>query len=247
MRCVPAWLIERPIAHRGLHDRTKGRPENSLAAFAAAAEGGYPIELDVRLSRDGAVMVFHDERLDRLTQLEGRFDEFDRAALTDARLLGSDQSIPTLNEVLTTVAGKAPIAIEVKSFYGNVGPCEAATLEAMRAYGGEWLVQSFNPFSLAWFARHAPDVIRGQISGALANWSLPWSEWRCHQGHAYETLWLSRPDFLCHDCTDLPNAVLGELKSRGYPLTSYTVRDHDTRRRLGGIVDNIIFEEFVPD
>ena len=246
MRALPGWLLDRPIAHRGLHDRAAGRPENSLAAFRAAAEQGFPVELDVRLSADGEVMVFHDDELDRLTDLAGRFDSHDAATLSAAHLAGSGQTIPTLAQVLATIDRRVGIAVEVKSFFGDVGPCEEKTLAQMRAYGGDWIVQSFNPFSLAWFLRHAPEVIRGQISGPVQDWDLPWSRWRCLQARDYGLLWLSRPDFLCHDCTCLPNPTLDALKARGYPLTCYTVRDRATQARLAGYVDNIIFEGYEP-
>ena len=62
-----SWLTRRPIAHRGLHDARAGRPENSLAAFDRACALGFPAELDVRLTRDREVVVFHDRALRRLT------------------------------------------------------------------------------------------------------------------------------------------------------------------------------------
>ena len=247
MRPLPSWLLQRPIAHRGLHDRAAGRPDNSLAAFAAAAERGFPVELDVRLSRDGVVMVFHDDTLDRLSDLAGPFERYDARELQRTRIGGSQETIPTLRQVLDTIGGRVGIAVEVKSFLGGVGRCEELTYATMRAHGGDWIVQSFNPFSLAWFVRHAPEVTRGQISGPLAHWGdVPWSRWRCHEAEHYRTLWLSRPDFLCHDCQQLPHAAVDRLKAEGFPLTSYTVRNQATRDRLAGYVDNIIFEAFDP-
>jgi len=62
----------RPIAHRGLHDRRKGRIENSAPAFLAAITKGYGIECDLQAAKDGVPMVFHDERLDRLVLARGR-------------------------------------------------------------------------------------------------------------------------------------------------------------------------------
>lgn len=246
MRDVPAWLLNRPIAHRGLHESAAGRPENSLAAFQAAVDADYPVELDVRLSRDGEVMVFHDEQLDRLTELNGTFAEHEAAELMATRLRDSDQSVPTLAQVLQVIDRRVGIAVEVKSFYGDVGPCEEKTLSAMRAYGGDWIVQSFNPFSLAWFAKYGPEVIRGQLSGPLEHWDLPWSRWRCRESRRFRMQWLSRPDFLCHACGSLPDLDTDRLKARGYPLTSYTVRDQATCNRLAGYVDNFIFEGFTP-
>lgn len=246
MRPVPGWLLDRPIAHRGLHDRAAGRPENSLAAFQAAVDAGYPVELDVRLAGDGKVMVFHDENLDRLTPLSGPFSGYDSETLSRTALADTDQCIPTLAQVLEVIDNRVGIAVEVKSFHGGVGPCEEATLAAMRTYDGDWIVQSFNPFCLAWFQRHGPEVIRGQLSGPLEKWKLPWARLRCRESRRFRMQWLSRPDFLCHDCASLPDLDTDRLKARGYPLTSYTVRDQATCDRLAGYVDNVIFEGFTP-
>ena len=93
---TPAWLTSTPIAHRGLHETAAGAPENSLAAFARAAEAGYPIELDVQISRDGAAVVFHDDTLERMTGNKGKVSRRSAAELTQLSLLGSDQGIPLL-------------------------------------------------------------------------------------------------------------------------------------------------------
>ena len=66
------WLVARPIAHRGLHAKSKGIIENTESAFAAAIKGNYAIECDVQLAADGEAMVFHDDDLDRLTEARAR-------------------------------------------------------------------------------------------------------------------------------------------------------------------------------
>jgi glycerophosphoryl diester phosphodiesterase len=122
---MPSWLRETPVAHRGLHDQAAGVPENSLAAFRAAADAGYAMEFDVRLSADGIVMVFHDAKLKRLTGRPGLVAETPSAALRQLHLHGTGETIPTLTQVLQVIAGRVPLLIEVKN-YGNdpVGPLE---------------------------------------------------------------------------------------------------------------------------
>src|SRR3954466_13407125 len=117
------WLVRTPIAHRGLHAAFEGRPENSLAAFAHCCALGFPAELDVRLSRDGEVVVFHDRALQRLTGAAGRVEERDAAQLRAPRLLGPDERVPLLAEVLELVGGRVPLLVELKS------GAPAATLE----------------------------------------------------------------------------------------------------------------------
>src|SRR3954453_20041913 len=109
------WLVRTPIAHRGLHATLEGRPENSLAAFAHCCQLGFPAELDVRLTRDGEVVVFHDHALKRLTGAAGRVEERDAAELRALRLLGTRERVPLLGEVLELVGGRVPLLIELKS------------------------------------------------------------------------------------------------------------------------------------
>ena len=84
-------------AHRGLHGG--GRAENSLSAFKAAADAGFAIELDVRLSSDGVLMVFHDDTLDRMTEVTGRVDSVTAKELSALTLGGTEDTIPTFAEV----------------------------------------------------------------------------------------------------------------------------------------------------
>ena len=130
-RPVPRWLTATPIAHRGLH-ALPDAPENSLAAFAAAVDAGYPIELDVRLLADGRVAVFHDHDLVRLTGVTGPLEARSAGDLRPLRLLGTDERIPLLPEVLDRVAGRIPLLVEIKPHPGGVGPLEQATLRAVQ-------------------------------------------------------------------------------------------------------------------
>ena len=110
-RLPPAFLTV-PLAHRALHDVTDGRPENSRAAIAAAIEGGYGIEIDLQLSADNRAMVFHDYALDRLTTQTGPVRQRDADNLAQVSLRGGDEAIPTLEEILALVDGRAPLLID---------------------------------------------------------------------------------------------------------------------------------------
>ena len=149
-------------AHRGLHGGEI--PENSLPAFARATEAGYGIELDVQLSSDGVIMVFHDDTLVRMTGEAGKLCEYSRAQLQQLRLGESEQTIPTLDEVLQTVSGRVPLLIELKgeNAGGAAALCEKLAAR-MDAYEGSFCVESFNPVILSWFRKHRPDIVRGQL------------------------------------------------------------------------------------
>jgi len=157
-----AWehLFAPPIAHRGLWSRG-GAPENSLAAFEAACEAGYGIELDVQLSSDGEAVVFHDWELERLTGQPGRLADHTAADLGAMRLAGTDEAIPTLAETLTLVGHRAMVLIEIKTHYGEVGPLEQRVHEVLIDHNGPTAVIGFNPYSHAWFADRHPNVLRG--------------------------------------------------------------------------------------
>lgn len=152
-------------AHRGLHGGDI--PENSLAAFRLAAECGYGIELDLQLSRDGEVMVFHDYTLDRMTGSDGILTALTAAELSGMQLLSADgapteQRIPTLRQVLETVGGRVPLLIELKGESTDTALCPAADA-ILRDYPGDYCVESFNPMLLYWYQKHRPDVMRGQL------------------------------------------------------------------------------------
>lgn len=154
----------RAYAHRGLWNAEV--PENSLAAFARAAEAGYAIELDVQLSGDGTVMVFHDYTLTRMCGEEVRLSELTCAELATKRLKGSEEHIPTLAEVLALVDGRVPLLIELKGESTNTALC-APLMELLDTYSGPYVVESFNPMLLRWFKKNRPQVLRGLLSTDL--------------------------------------------------------------------------------
>ena len=150
---LPAAFLAAPIAHRALHDVAAGRPENSRAAVRAAVVAGYGIEIDLQLSRDGVAMVFHDETLERLTPRQGWLRDLTAADLSTTPLTGGNEGIPTFAEILTLVAGRVPLLVELKDqtlrMDDTDGRLEAATAAALQGYGGPVAIMSFNPHCLA--------------------------------------------------------------------------------------------------
>ena len=148
-----AWerLFEPAVAHRGLWS-PDGAPENSLAAFQAACAAGYGIELDVQITVDGEAVVFHDYRLERLTGAEGKLSDRTLAELRELRLSGTDETIPTLAEVLVEVGHRAMVQIELKTPFGEVGALEKRVSEVLLDHNGPTCVIGFNPYSHACFA-----------------------------------------------------------------------------------------------
>ncbi|HEY0625140.1 MAG TPA: glycerophosphodiester phosphodiesterase family protein [Allosphingosinicella sp.] len=229
-----ARLIERPFAHRGLHG--PGRLENSRAAFEAAIEAGFGIELDVQLSRDGEAMVFHDYALDRLTGEAGAVIERSAAELQRLMLKGMDETIPTLGEVLRLIAGRCGLLIEVKAPRRHAAKLSAAVNRALQGHGGEAAVMSFNPEVGRWFSRNAPDVKRGLVVTEENKRGL-----RGRVERAF-SLWRSRANFLAYDIRDLPSPFAAATRARGLPVLTWTVRNRRDEERASVYADQIIHE-----
>lgn len=239
-----SWLVQRPLAHRGLHDHANGVPENSLPAFEAAATAGAPVELDVHLSGDGAAVVVHDHRLDRLCGRDVRVGDLSLAQLQRLRLLGTDAVIPTLGDVLALVDGRVGVMVEIKNYTRDVGDLERAVAVVLDGYHGPVCVASFNPRTVGWYREHRPGVLRGQASGTFAD--VPMPRWLVRPMRSLASNRWTRPDFLSYELQGLPNDAVDRWRARGLPLITWTVRTTDEARRARQLADNFIYEGFNP-
>ena len=228
-----AALIALPFAHRGLHG--PGRLENSRAAFEAAIAAGHGIELDVQVSRDAQALVIHDYQLDRLTEGIGPICGMVAAELERIRLRDSPETIPSLSEVLGRIGGRVPLLIEVKSPGRRVDALSGAVRDALAGYQGPVAVMSFNPEIGRWFARHAPEVLRGLVVTEAGR------KWRGTLTRRL-ALWRSRADFLAYDIRDLPSRFAARQRSRGLPVLTWTCRGEADRARAALHADQIIYE-----
>ena len=202
------------FAHRGLHDDKMA--ENSMSAFAAAVECGYGIELDVRLSKDGELVVFHDDTLDRMTEVQGRVDSLTAEELAKLHLGGTEDGVPTFREVLDLVDGRIPLLVEMKEEVGKYGVAKK-TAEMLREYKGEYIVESFNPLSLAHFGTLMPDVAKGLLcSNYLRN-----PKTRSIQYFAVQNMLMNvhcKPDFIAYDHKEWKDAGITMIRTF-YPKT----------------------------
>lgn len=235
-------------AHRGLWDQQ--RPENSLAAFEAAAEAGFGIELDVRLTGDGQLVIHHDASLARMCGEALCIEDTDLATLRRCHLLNTDQQIPTLAEVLTLIAGRVPLILELK-VAGNAADLASAVYQQMQDYTGAWCVESFHPSALWWFRRHAPQVIRGQLtfdhrgqSGRSLSIRLRDFFIASMLGNA-----LSRPDFIASEASteQADHWPMRLLRQMDPCWVGWTIRSPEEMTFYRDRYDLIIFEGFQPD
>ncbi len=232
-----AWLGQWRYAHRGLHGA--GIPENSASAFASAIERGMGIECDIQRSADGQAMVFHDDELARLTAETGPVAQHNASVLGKIVLAGSDDTIPTLRQLLDRVAGQVPILIEIKSSRNagrRVGAICLAVRRALEGYRGFHAIMSFDPRVVSWFAEHSPLTLRGLVVSEEDDKALP--------GMIRRRLWLwhARPHFLAYDVRDLPSRFAAAQRKRGLPLLTWTVRSPDLAERAAEHADAPIAE-----
>jgi glycerophosphoryl diester phosphodiesterase len=229
------FLTAQPYAHRGLHGG--GVIENSRAAFERAIAAGSGIELDVQMSGDGEIFVFHDETLDRLTNQNGNVGEMRGSALAQIRLKDSDESIPRLDEILSLIAGRVPVLIEVKSKNRREAPKCLAIRRALEGYAGRFAVMSFNPEIGRWFHEHAPRITRGLVVTEEGKRGILGV---CERQIA---LMRAKPDFLAYDVRDLrKSSFAARQRKRGLPVLTWTVRTPDQEHVASTFADEMIYE-----
>jgi glycerophosphoryl diester phosphodiesterase len=246
---LPKAFLQTPLTHRAYHNRAERRPENSPAAVRAAITAGYGIEIDVQLSKDGQAMVFHDERLDRLTHTTGFIKDRTAAELAEIKLRDSDDGIPTLPQILEIIAGQTPLLIEIKDQTDTMtetdGRLESATAAALATYQGPVAVMSFNPHSIAHMARLAPHIPRGLTTSAYdpTDWA-PLAPETCARLRDIPDYHRTLSSFISHEAADLPRPRVAALKSEGAAILCWTIRSATAEATARKIADNITFESY---
>lgn len=243
-------LFERPIAHRGLHDKNIGVVENSRTAVLRAVEAGYGFEVDVQMSADGEAMVFHDETLNRLTNETGPVKARTAAELKEIALKDSafDDRIWTLGELLLEVRGAAAAIIEIKTLWDHDVRLAERTARLLAAYPYPAATKSFDPKMVAAFGKIAPEVPRGIVGYSYPDGDeegLTAMKRFClrHLLHWPRT----RPHFISWAVRDLEMASVRFAHwMTGAPVMTWTVRTEFDQARAGLHADQMIFEGFLP-
>ncbi|NRG19180.1 glycerophosphodiester phosphodiesterase [Rhizobiales bacterium] len=247
-----SWLTAKPIAHRGFHDAHAGRIENTPSAVKAAMERGLPVEVDVQELADGDALVFHDDKLDRLTfetgpVIEKRFEE-----ISEIPMRGTDDKLWRLDDLLRLVDGQVGICIEIKSLLRKDSQRNFVTRIATRLkhYTGPVVVKTFDPDMLGVLREIAPDLPRGIVAEGARDPKHYGHLTRIerfvirHILHAPRT----RPHFISYNVHDLPAFGPSILKRWfGLPIITWTVRTQEDRQRAKLFADQMVFEGFDPD
>lgn len=246
---APDWLTARPVAHRGLHDRSRGIIENMPGAAHAAIEGNFSIECDIQLAADGEAMVHHDDALGRLTEGSGALLGMPSSEMKAVRFKDTPERMMSLGDLCALVQGRVPLVIEVKSHFDGDRRLVARMVEVLRAYRGPAAGMSFDPDQVLLLRDMMPELPRGivaQRSYDEAGWPEATAAQRqgmLHLRHAFHT----RPHFVAYWVNDLPSAAPWIARNIfGLPLLTWTVRTPEQRERAARHADQMIFEGFVP-
>ena len=233
-------------AHRGLHDENKA--ENSMSAFAAAKEKGFGIELDVRLSKDGELVVFHDETLTRVVGKEGKVIDFTAEELSKMSLSGTSDGIPTLRQVLDLIDGAVTLLIEIKLGTGERGVAEKF-IEVIEGYKGDFIVESFNPLALKVVRRERPDILRGILSAEYMKDEKYKGKLVYRLAQHLALNFLTRPDFIAYDKKGYAVAGLRFVRRVfGTPLITWTIKSQEEENEaISRGFDTVIFENYIPE
>lgn len=234
-------------AHRGYYKKDQSVPENTLRAFERAVEHGYGVELDVQLTKDGEVVVFHDDTVDRETTFTGRVDSFTLEELQNMSLFGTHGdklNIPLFTDVMAVLDGKSPTIVELKSTENYPELCEK-TLKILRTCKGPYCVESFDARIVRWFRLNAPDLMRGQLTERYAGWRGTLSPFRAFAMSHLWTNFLTRPHFIAYGSMKQPLALRLARPMGAFKVywTEEPESDHDTLQKR---YDCIIFQYYAP-
>ena len=239
------WIKDGFIAHRGFHSLDKSIPENSLLAFKKAIDYGYAIELDIHVLKDGNVVVFHDDNLNRMCKKDLQLKDVTYDQIKNLNLLNTNEKIPLLSDVLNLVAGKVPLLIEFKPKGDYIRLSEEAMI-ILKGYIGEYAIQSFNPKIVHWFKKNYPDITRGQLAEYFTD-DETISKLTKFILKRMLLNPLTKPDFINYGLKDIPNKYVKRAYGKGLVILGYTARNKLEFDMVKKYYHNAVFEFFRPD
>lgn len=233
------FLSRNLIAHRGYHNNKKGIPENSVLAFKKAIDNNYLIELDVRLTKDKKLVVFHDGNLKRVCGVNKRVKDLTYRELLKYNLFDTTLKVPLFSDVIKLVNGRVPILIETK-YHNRYGVLEKILINELSNYKGIYAIQSFYPMSLLWLKRNTKDIPIGLLS---SNFKNDLNRLKSIIGKTLILDLFFKTDFISYDVKGLPNNYLSYKRDKK-KIVIWTIKnkkDYDLARQY---TDSLICENF---
>ena len=246
---APDWLTARPVAHRGLHDISRGIVENMPGAVQAAIARNFAVEVDIQLTADGEAMVHHDDGLGRLTEGAGALLGLSSSALKEVRFRNTPEKMMSLADLCILVRGRVPIIVEVKSHFDGDRRLVRRMAEVLKSYPGPVAGMSFDPDQVVALRELMPELPRGIVAQrdyTATDWPEATAAQRNGMRHLRHAL-STRPHFVAYWVNDLPAPAPWIARHIfGLPLLTWTVRTPEQRERAGRYADQMIFEGFRP-
>ena len=231
-----SFLKDSLIAHRGYH--TKTIPENSIKAFSKAIDNNLIIELDVHLLKDNNIVVFHDDNLKRMTNVDKYLKDLTYDDIKDLKLLNTNNKIPLLKDVLKLVDSKVPLIIELK-YDRKYGLLESELIKELKNYKGLYAIKSFNPLSLYYFKKHSKNTIRGQLVTSFKNKKMNKLK-KIFLRNMFLNF-ITKPDFISCDIRYIRNKKIQKLRKKKIVL-GWTIKSIDDYDKIKNYCDNYICE-----
>lgn len=234
------------IAHRGYFDNGGDCPENSLAAFRRAVQNGYGIELDVQLTKDNKLVVFHDESLLRMCKVDKKLGDCTFEELQQYRLANSDEKIPLFVDVLALVGGAVPLVVEVKP-EGDYIEATKTMYSQIKNYKGIYCMESFHPLAVAWYKKNVPQVVRGQLSMDYFKDEQECGFWKKFVLSNLLLNWLARPQFIAYNhqhANQLSYRLCRKISK--VKNVAWTIRCQEELEKAKDVFTVMIFDSFQP-
>ena len=231
------FLITKIISHRGIHDNIKVY-ENTLESFKLSIKKDYIIELDVHLTKDNEVIVFHDYNMKRLLKKDKIIEESTYKEINNQNIF----HVPTFKEVLNLVKGRVPLLIEIKQSK-KVGRLEEKVMNILKKYEGEYAIQSFNVMTLYWLKKHYPNILRGQLS-----YDYKHTKMNKISGFFLKNMFfnfLTKPSFISYKYNELSEKRIKKYKKKGIKVLAWTIDNKDNFNKYKDIYDNLICEKII--
>lgn len=217
------YLKNMEIAHRGIHNNTT-IPENSFAAFAIAKARKISIELDIRLTKDHQIVVFHDKNLKRMTGIDKNLSDCSLKEIKSFKLLNTTSKIPLFSEILTLIDKDILIDIEIKE--KNHLICNKLVQE-LKNYNGNIIISSFYPNIINWFRRKEPKYIRGLIIGIDLSSRLVLPTY-------------CKPDFLAISKKQIQFNKIQKFRDNGTIIFAWTIKEQQEKDKYKNYADSFI-------
>ena len=226
------WLTNKLIAHRGCYDNIK-IPENTLKSFQRAVNNDYAIELDVQLTKDKELIVYHDADLLRLCEANYQIKDLYFAELRQYKLLRSAETIPKLKDVLRLINNQVPLFIEIKQ-NGLIGDLENKLIEELQQYKGRYVILSFNALSLKY--------IKTKLSCAIIGQNYDPTDYKINNNilsiiYLLRNILTSKPDLIVFNAQTLHRTIIN-IFNKYFTMIAYNLK----KTEPDIIADNIIFD-----